>query len=55
MSLRRLDVIMTSSKMPFLLYQRWKTLRVFRLINLTNLNICLKFLVGNIKKVTRNW
>jgi len=41
MSLRRADVIMTSSKMPFLLYPRWKTLRVFRLITLTNLNVCL--------------
>ena len=38
MKLYSADVIMTSSKMPFLLYPRWKKLTVFLIITLPNLN-----------------
>jgi len=38
MTLYSADVIMTSSKMPFLLYQRWRKLTVFQIITLLNSN-----------------
>jgi len=44
MSLCTADVIMTSSKMPLSLYQRWKMLTLFWLITLTKLNMFIIFL-----------
>jgi len=40
MSIHRADIIMMSSKKPFLLYPRWKKLTLFWLITLTKLKIC---------------
>jgi len=44
------DVIMTSSKIPFFIAGKVKTLTIFLTITLPNSNALIQFSVGNIKQ-----